>query len=71
MMFHHYYYKSPQIIFKYSPDSKAKASGKLSPDICEYIRSREVVQEALRTAIDVNATDDKWKMIIEFLKNVQ
>lgn len=49
-------------------DLYAKASGRLSPDIIEYIQSKEIVQRALRYAHDVNATDEDWEKFIEFLK---
>lgn len=49
-------------------DLYAKASGRLSPDISEYVQTKEIVQKALRTAIEANVSDDKWKTIIEFLK---
>ena len=48
-------------------DLYAKASGQISPDICEYVKSREVVQKALRYARDANATDEDWEKFIEFL----
>lgn len=46
-------------------DLYEKASGKLSPDIAEYIQSREIVRKALRTANAVNASDTDWERFID------
>lgn len=50
-------------------DLYASASGKLCPDIAEYVVSNDVVKKALRCAGDVSATDEDWEMFIIFLKN--
>ena len=52
-------------------DLYEKASGKLSPDIVEYVQSKDIVKEALRVAKSVNATDSDWEMFIEAIKNEQ
>ena len=45
----------------------SKVSGEFCPDISEYIQSREVVKDALRYAMKVDASDEDWKKFIEFL----
>ena len=52
-------------------DLYEKASGKLSPDIVEYVQSKDIVKKALRAAKAVNATDDEWEMFIDAIKNEQ
>ena len=52
-------------------DLYEKASGKLSPDIVEYVKSREIIKKALRAAKAVNATDSDWEMFIDKIKNEQ
>ncbi len=52
-------------------DLYEKASGKLSPDIVEYVKSKNIVKKALRVARDVNATDSDWEMFIASIKNEQ
>lgn len=52
-------------------DLYEKASGKLSPDIVEYVQSKDIVKKALRAAKAVNATDSDWEMFIEAIKNEQ
>ena len=43
-------------------DLYEKASGKLSPDIVEYVQSKKIVKKALRAAKAFNATDNDWEM---------
>lgn len=52
-------------------DLYEKASGKLSPDIVEYVQSKDIVKKALRAAKAVNATDNDWEMFIDAIKNEQ
>jgi len=52
-------------------DLYEKASGKLSPDIVEYVQSKDIVKKALRAAKAVNATDSDWEMFIDAIKNEQ
>ena len=52
-------------------DLYEKASGKLSPDIVEYVQSKDIVKKALRAAKALNATDSDWEMFIEAIKNEQ
>lgn len=52
-------------------DMYAEATGQLSPDIAEYVKSCKAVQKAIRYVLSVNATDDVWKQFIEQLKNEQ
>ena len=49
-------------------DLYEKASGKLSPDIVEYVQSKEVIKKALRAAKAVNATDSDWEMFIDAIR---
>ena len=49
-------------------DLYEKASGKLSPDVVEYVQSKDIVKKALRIARDVNATDNDWEMFIDAIK---
>ena len=52
-------------------DLYEEASGKLSPDIVEYVQSKEIVKRALRAAKVANATDSDWEMFIDVIKNEQ
>jgi len=52
-------------------DLYEKASGNLSPDIVEYVQSKEIVKRALRAAKAANATDTDWEMFIDAIKNEQ
>jgi len=45
-----------------------KASGKLSPDIVEYVQENEIVKKALRIAKAYDATDRDWEMFIASIK---
>ena len=49
-------------------DLYEKASGKLSPDIIEYVQANKVVKMALRAAKSANATDNDWEMFIERIR---
>ena len=49
-------------------DLYEKASGKLSPDIVEYVQSSEIIKKALRAAKAVNATDSDWEMFINAIR---
>ena len=49
-------------------DLYEKASGKLAPDIVEYVQSRELIKKALRAAKAVNATDSDWEMFINAIR---
>ena len=49
-------------------DLYAAASGKLRPDVEEYIRSSETIQRALKTAFDVGASDEEWEKFIDLLE---
>ena len=52
-------------------DLYEKASGNLSPDIVEYVQSKEIVKRALRAANAANATESDWEMFIDTIKNEQ
>lgn len=52
-------------------DLYEEASGNLSPDIVEYVQSKEIVKRALRAAKAANATDSDWEMFIDAIKNEQ
>lgn len=47
------------------------ATGHLSPDIEEYVKTRVVIKKALRYAQEVSASESEWEKFIEFLKNEQ
>lgn len=49
-------------------DLYTKASGKLCPDIAEYVMSNDIVQEALRCADYAGATNKDWERFIKFLR---
>ncbi len=49
-------------------DLYEKASGKLSPDIIEYVQANKVVKMALRAAKSAKATDNDWEMFIERIR---
>ena len=50
-------------------DLYAEASGQLSPDITEYLRSNHAAVKAIRAARDASATDKDWEKFLEFLNN--
>ena len=52
-------------------DLYEEASGQISPDIIEYIKSNSIIKEVLRCARNAGATENDWRKIIEFLKNEQ
>lgn len=49
-------------------DMYSKATGQISPDITEYIKSSNTVQKALRFACNNGVPDDEWEYFIEKLK---
>ena len=49
-------------------DLYAEVSGQLSPDIVEYIQSKDIIKKALRCARDASATEEHWERFIESLK---
>ena len=49
-------------------DLYEKASGNLSPDIVEYVQSKEIVKRALRAANAANATESDWEMFISAIR---
>ncbi|MBP7186273.1 MAG: helix-turn-helix transcriptional regulator [Ruminococcus sp.] len=49
-------------------DLYAEASGRMSPDIAEYLRSHKIAVEAIRAANDADATDDEWENFIKMLR---
>ena len=52
-------------------DMYSKATGQISPDIIEYIKSSKAVQNALRYSCNENVPDEVWEQFIEKLKNEQ
>jgi len=48
--------------------AKAKKKPAVAADLPEYINERDIVRVALRTAKDVDATDEEWQ---EFIKRLQ
>lgn len=52
-------------------DMYAEATGQLSPDIAEYVKSNKLIQKVLRYAHDVDVSNEAWEQFIEQLKNEQ
>jgi len=48
-------------------DLYEEASGQLSLDIIEYIKSHKIIKKAIRSAIAFSATDKDWQVFIESL----
>jgi len=48
--------------------AKAKKKPAVAADLPEYINERDIVRVALRTAKDVDATDEEWQEFIERLQ---
>lgn len=48
--------------------AKSKTTTAISQDLPEYIMERDMVRIALRTAKDMDATDDEWLEFINFLE---
>ena len=48
--------------------AKSKAIPVVASDLPEYINERDIVRVALRTAKDVDATDEEWQEFIERLQ---
>lgn len=49
-------------------DLAGKARDGIAPDLPEYIKNTEYVSAALRTAKDLEASEEQWKRFIEDLK---
>ena len=52
----------------YDLAAKSKSNPTVSKDLPEYILDRDIVRVALRTAKDVDATDEEWQAFIEMLE---
>ncbi|OKZ70658.1 MAG: transcriptional regulator [Clostridiales bacterium 41_12_two_minus] len=52
----------------YDLAAKSKNSPTVSQDLPEYIMDRDIVRVALRTAKDVDATDEEWQEFISMLE---
>lgn len=52
----------------YDLAAKAKNSTVVSQDLPDYIMERDIVRIALRTAKDVDATDEEWQEFIASLE---
>lgn len=52
----------------YDLAAKAKSSPTVSQDLPKYIMDRDIVRVALRTAKDVDATDEEWQEFIAMLE---
>jgi len=50
-------------------DLAGKKRNEVAPDLPEYIMERDYVSAALRTARDLEATEDEWQRFIDELKN--
>lgn len=48
--------------------AKSKSIPVVASDLPEYINERDIVRVALRTAKDVDATDEEWQEFIERLR---
>ena len=48
--------------------AKSKNISTVAADLPEYINERDIVRVALRTAKDVDATDEEWQEFIEKLQ---
>lgn len=48
--------------------AKSKATPTVSQDLPKYIMERDIVRVALRTAKDVDATDEEWQEFISMLE---
>lgn len=48
--------------------AKSKKASVVSQDLPEYIMDRDIVRTALRTAKDVDATDEEWQAFIAMLE---
>lgn len=49
-------------------DLAAESKGRVAEDLPGYINANELVRVALRTAKDVDATDEEWQEFIEKLR---
>jgi transcriptional regulator with XRE-family HTH domain len=49
--------------------AKSKNAPSVALDLPEYINERDIVRVALRTAKDVDATDEEWQEFIEKLQS--
>lgn len=52
----------------YDLAAKSKSTPTVSQDLPEYIMDRDIVRVALRTAKDVDATDEEWQEFISMLE---
>lgn len=52
----------------YDLAAKSKSTPTVSKDLPEYIMDRDIVRVALRTAKDVDATDEEWQEFIAKLE---
>ena len=52
----------------YDLAAKSKTVTTVSQDLPEYIMNRDIVRVALRTAKDVDATDEEWQEFISMLE---
>ncbi len=52
----------------YDLAAKSKSTPTVSRDLPEYIMDRDIVRVALRTAKDVDATDEEWQAFIAKLE---
>lgn len=52
----------------YDLAAKSKNTPTVSQDLPEYIMDRDIVRVALRTAKDVDATDEEWQEFISMLE---
>ena len=52
----------------YDLAAKSKTSPTVSKDLPDYIMEKDIVRAALRTAKDVDATDEEWQEFIDKLE---
>ena len=51
-------------------DIVGKQRNSVAPDLLDYIKDRDYVSVALRTARDLNASEKEWQQFIEELKKL-
>lgn len=55
-------------LYVLAAQSKKRKGTAIAPDLPDYIMEREYVRSALRLAIDTNAGEEEWKVLVDELK---
>jgi len=50
-------------------DLAGEKRGEVAPDVPDYIKGRNIVVTAIRTARDLNASEEEWQKFIDYLKS--